>query len=64
MQIYYSVSGTPSTPLLELSENEEGTNSPILIYKIESFAPIEEYELLYKKDSVSNHKLTSKPTFF
>lgn len=42
--------GTPSTPILvESRTTSDESKNPMLKYRVESFAPIEEYELLYKE---------------
>lgn len=44
--------GTPSTPILEESRTtSDEFKNPLLKYRVESFAPIEEYELLYKEQN-------------
>uniref|UniRef100_A0A1B6HW17 Ig-like domain-containing protein n=1 Tax=Homalodisca liturata TaxID=320908 RepID=A0A1B6HW17_9HEMI len=54
------LTGHPSQPVIE-SIKEEGNKIPVLTYKVESYAPIEEYELLYKRQE-KDEWVVVKPT--
>lgn len=44
--------GTPGQPKFDSSTVDKESNSPILVWKVESYSPIIEYELLYKEETV------------
>lgn len=49
--------GKPSRPILEESGTVDESKNPKLKFKVESFAPIEEYELLYRPQEVRKRKI-------